>query len=207
MTYRCVWLRHRCGLNVSCSLYDIWNVKYTWYFNPILLNAMLMYCKLVFVGIEADELHLASSLSEFMWYIIFAKRKFIHYLVVWFLLEIRWWHLIDDAKSSSYFWHKPYCRFVSMNKPSANLQSHENSFEELAKCSEIISWCIRLRLHPLHNYHCVEGVSLSHSSQYLIALPQSGLLSTSLMNIHGNQSGETLSWCAFVNCTYVCITY
>ena len=53
------------------------------------------------------------------------------------MLEIRWRLRINDAQTSSNFWQGSYRISANMNTPPANLQPHENSFGELAKCIEI----------------------------------------------------------------------
>ena len=57
-----------------------------------------------------------------------------------FVLEIRWWLRIGDAKPSSNFEYNIGYLSDSMDTPSTNLQPHEISFGELTKCSETPTW-------------------------------------------------------------------
>ena len=85
---------------------------------------------------EQVLLHKASSSNEFSWHLIFADQNNIPHYVVKFVLEIKWRLRINDAETSSNFWHELYCRFATRDKPPGKLQPHEDSFGELAKCSE-----------------------------------------------------------------------
>ena len=59
-----------------------------------------------------------------------------------FVSEIRWQLRIFDAETSSNFWHKLDCRSVAMDTSSTNLQTHENAFVELTRCSETHPWIL-----------------------------------------------------------------
>ena len=63
---------------------------------------------------------------------------------------------------SSYFQHKPYCRFASMNKPSMDLQSHESSFEELAKCSKTPGLDLNFQGHLSRRTSEIENLPVLH---------------------------------------------
>ena len=71
---------------------------------------------------------------------LFLRMELVPWFMTQFVLEIRWRLCIGDAKLSYNFMHKLGCISISIGTPSTNLQSHENSFGGLTKCSETLTW-------------------------------------------------------------------
>ena len=74
--------------------------------------------------------------NEFLWNFIFADASDKPHHVVQLVLEARWRLRIQHAETSFNFYYNLRCRSATMDTPSANWQSHDNSFGELVKCSE-----------------------------------------------------------------------
>ena len=84
------------------------------------------------------SLHLASSPNEFSWYLIFVDGNFIPHVVIWFVLEIRWWLRItnvDYCRVVIWVLTQFFCRSVTMEKSSSKLH-YKKSFKGLAMCNE-----------------------------------------------------------------------